>query len=345
MTLGNLSEYYKQVLDIWYSVYSVAPQNQMQILRERLWMNTLILVDQKPIINGYQSWKDKGIIYIYDIINLETGQLLQRCEIENRYSFTVDIMKYNSLISAIPREWRSAILSMENPIIVDAISIENKVVPFLPVNCSLLPVTAFSNLQFSTLLIDKVFSPPTSIIKWCSLHKQLNNVDWKDIFILPYMTVRSTKIQTFQYKILNRIFPCGENLFRWKLKDTDMCSECTLPETLEHYFYYCCIAYTFWTNLETWIKNTMGIHLKLNVLDVLVGTPNETRGSFLSVLDYCILIGKWYLFKTRLAEKYVSFIEFLQELKYHVNIEQYLLNLEGKQEQFENKWKTLYEAL
>ena len=129
------------------------------------------------------------------------------------------------------------------------------------------------------------------------------------------------------------------------MTDNNLCPECALPDTIEHYFYECHVSYTFWRNLEQWLKITLGAEIHLNMFNILFGTDNEDNDNVLFLLDYCILLGKYYIFKQKLLEKNVSFIGYLFDLKHDISIVKYNLFLENKGSIFELKWKSLYEAV
>ena len=47
---------------------------------------------------------------------------------------------------------------------------------------------------------------------------------WIDVFLRPYIYSRETKLQPFQYKIINRIINCNKKLFDMKIKHSPVCS-------------------------------------------------------------------------------------------------------------------------
>ena len=87
------------------------------------------------------------------------------------------------------------------------------------------------------------------------------------------------------------------------MTDNNLCPECALPDTIEHYFYECHVSYTFWRNLEQWLKITLGAEIHLNMFNILFGTDNEDNDNVLFLLDCCILLGKYYIFKQKLLGK------------------------------------------
>ncbi len=56
------------------------------------------------------------------------------------------------------------------------------------------------------------------------------------MFRLPFKTVRDTKIQTFQCRIIQNIIPCNKWLDNIKIKNSPVCDYCNKVDDLPHYF-------------------------------------------------------------------------------------------------------------
>jgi hypothetical protein len=128
-------------------------------------------------------------------------------------------------------------------------------------------------------------------------------------------------------------------LYLWKISEFDDCPVCAESDTIEHYFYECDRKRSFWTG------NTLETRIILSLKDILLGIHNETGNLMLFYIDYCILRGKWYIHRQRLAGKNLFFLEYLQDLKNALNIEKQIFCSQQKEGVFEDKWKQLYEAL
>ena len=300
----NLTPFYKQALDIWYTLYSVEPQDD-HILVEKLWRNSNILIGEKPVIRGYKHWEQNDIVFIQDIVNLDSGELLTHAEMRHKFqSVNIDTMKYNSLVSAIPQRWKSVLKSLPKPSVYE--NVEDQCVPKVYHKNQFTPITCLRNKDFYRILVDTYFKPPTAISKWCDLYPESNDFNWKEIFCLPYKVARSTKLQSFQYKILNRIFACKENLAKWKLADDELCIDCAIPDSLEHHFFECHTSYTLWKNFETWFYNATSVLIKLDPLSIIFGMckhGNVNNDNILFLMDFCILVGKWHIFKDKYLNK------------------------------------------
>ena len=53
------------------------------------------------------------------------------------------------------------------------------------------------------------------------------------------------------------ILPTPVNLFKWKLKDNDLCEHCRETGHIIHAFFYCKEVNLFWKFVEEIIRNTM----------------------------------------------------------------------------------------
>ena len=103
------SRFSNQILQYWYSLYSVEPSDVPQILSERLWDNSFITIDNKPVPSSYIS--GLKINQVKELYNFNI--LMNRDQLLDKYSINISIMKYNSLVAAIPKHWRQAIEKSE----------------------------------------------------------------------------------------------------------------------------------------------------------------------------------------------------------------------------------------
>ena len=60
------SPFYKQVLESWYEMQDVDCKNEKDIMKQRLWFNKYILVENKPIF--IETLYNKSITRICDLL-------------------------------------------------------------------------------------------------------------------------------------------------------------------------------------------------------------------------------------------------------------------------------------
>ncbi len=84
-------------------------------------------------------------------------------------------------------------------------------------------------------LIDSTNHNPR--LTWSKTFKDLTNPEestWKNIYNMPFKTVRETNIQKIQYHIIHRIIPCNEWLHNIKIRDNNKCKFCPEIDTITH---------------------------------------------------------------------------------------------------------------
>ena len=93
--------------------------------------------------------------------------------------------------------------------------------------------------------VSSLSKQPTAVQKWTETYK-IPKEEWSDIFQLPYKICCETKLQTFQFKLINRIIACNYNLKLWNIVNSSDCNYCLEEDTMEHFFYSCLKIKLFW---------------------------------------------------------------------------------------------------
>ena len=69
---------------------------------------------------------------------------------------------------------------------------------------------------------------------------QINEIEWKCIYLMSRRVTIVTNLRTFQYKISNNVLYLNEKYFRFKFVSSPICSFCNSEdETPLHLFYSC----------------------------------------------------------------------------------------------------------
>ena len=161
--------------------------------------------------------------------------------------------------------------------------------------------------------MDKI-KPPTSIECWVNLYPFMENYDWKEIYTIPFKYTREPYLQSFQYKIINRILNTNERLAKWSIKPSNICNYCQSIDTLEHHLYQCTKSKTIWNKVETWLYKQIDLKLNLRECEILFGIPNAINED-LELINFVIIITKWYINSQRNEDKPLFFIELLNIMK------------------------------
>ena len=79
-------------------------------------------------------------------------------------------------------------------------------------------------------------------------------LNWKEIYRLPFITTKISKLQWFQYRILHRILGTNNLLYETNQKPNDKYSFCLEEvEPIEHIFWSCNKISKLWEDLNNWI--------------------------------------------------------------------------------------------
>ena len=78
---------------------------------------------------------------------------------------------------------------------------------------------------------------------------------WSFIYCISFSVTKDTKLQDFQYKLIHRILSTNSFLYKYGLKETELCTFCTeTKESLVHIFWECNYVRNFWLAIGNFLK-------------------------------------------------------------------------------------------
>ena len=223
--MDNVPPFYKQIFQSWYELYCLNPVTIDEISHEILWLNRQILIGNKPVI--FKEWRNAGIETIADILDNQK-RFLSTQDLERKFGLQIDVMKYNSLKSSIPKSWMKLLKSQNIVLTCRPNNIE------LKVNNIKKPLVELKCKDFYWEFVKKKYEKPTCVNKWREIFPNLN-FDWEQIYKLPYTVARETFLQSFQYQIINRYLPCNSILHKWCKEPSDKYNFCDDIDNIKHY--------------------------------------------------------------------------------------------------------------
>ena len=154
--------------------------------------------------------------------------------------------------------------------------------------------------------------------------ESLNDEVMENYFRLPFYTVRETKIQSFQYKIIHRIINCNKKLYEMKIKPSPLCDHCGSVDNIPHFFVLCPIVLLFWKDFFGWWTSFNHIHGQsfdlTGTKEIFVGI--QTLSDQAMGLNFCVIYAKYFIDKQRLFhDNNYPMKDFLAGLRYTVTIE------------------------
>jgi hypothetical protein len=332
----HFPEFYWEILKYWFEVKSLATKqdNVFDIRRESLWLNKNIKLNKKEV--RWYTWQVNGINIIHDIVN-EKGVFLSSAQLENKYNIKCNTLKYNALKDVIPIAWRKILKTMNVP--DEAISFEEEI--HLKINKNAKHIKDITNRDLYWLLVQSIQQKPIVIDSTGKVFN-IEEEEWKIIFKTP-LIIKRTKLRTFQYKILYNLIPCNLYLNRIRRSDSNKCDLCKVLDDLGHYFYECQPVHTFWNRFGQWWQGMTGENITIDKKMCIFGTVDNSIKN--NLLNACIIIAKWHIFKMKLDQAEIFFYKFLCDLKYYIVTEKMIAIRNNKLLNYQRTWKLLEEHL
>lgn len=328
-------DFYCQVLTYWNELYNHSSATANMLYNQTLWYNTDIKIGNKSVF--YKSWSHLGINRLCDIMNCE-GTFKTKEAIELHYNSTIKQMDYNSLLQAVPLKCREVI--RQNDVCYDIdilhhVKLEEKLYDINNVKCR----------QIYKAFVSRIIQSPTATRKWNEMY-DIDQDTWAYYYKLPFYVCCDTELQSLQYKIIHRFFPCNYTLSIWY---PDLPSDCQVFEcvrhrdNIEHYFFHCHSVSAFWKSFMRFWNNVTGFSFMLSEQDIIFGVLNPFNQDNIDVLNYCILFAKLFIYKCKKEETRICLYEFLAILKNRIEVLYILAIMQDKQTKFKKKWSCLYD--
>ena len=263
---NKISDFYHQVLIAWKELFLHKACDLNEVINEYIIYNESIKIANKVIDEKFINNDIMFNLKIMDILddNLNFKPLIK---LNADMNTVVTQMKYNSIRSAIPAHWKKIIKDNRNNPNTSMIRLND--LPSIKINNCLKPLSKCTNKHIYNKLLCTQIKPPTAIDKWINTFPFLETEEWSPIFKRTFYITKEPYLQSFQYKILNRILNTNENLYKWKIQNSSECKLCGEVDGVEHHLFYCNKSKSFWTSLKNWMVNNLGFGFELTVCEVI----------------------------------------------------------------------------
>ena len=187
------------------------------------------------------------------------------------------------------------------------------------------------------ILVEQIRVYPTAKLKYESLFND-QNLDWKEIYLIPHKVTLDIRTRIFQYKLLNCILYTNNLLYKMKLSETPFCTFPGLYEAPPEYlFFYCQFSTSFWMQTVNWLKNIDLKIDKLDVKDVILGHPKIK--AHWTLLNRIIIVGKQTIYSNRSRRTNPTLPQPIEKFKYIEHIEYSIANRNDRLKFHNQKWK------
>lgn len=269
---------------------------------------------------------------------------MSHVEIQERFNVRCSFLDALTIRMSIPFHWRT-LLTQSFPPQPD-LAATSGIFITLPGQDPRDVAISNSKVVYSALIIHNS-KVPTAFSRWAEVEGPLrvdSDLERRDICLNPFKSVRDTKIQSLQYKIINRIIPCNVFLRQLRIRESDLCSFCNQVDSVGHFLFSCRIVQSLWNGICTWFERTVDIRLRhISLKEFVFGVPpNSNYGK---IANYIVLQTKHFVHRQKLFHQGdLRLLHFLQELKIKLKCEKIIHQQEGKNARF-RKWESVLSAL
>lgn len=314
------SIFWNDVLTYWCE-YNFLQNTDIECFNSQIiWMNSHIRVDNKVLYHA-------GCIenQMLTITNLyHEGKLLDRNLINIIYDVNITAMAYNSIISAIPREWKRQIA--RNTEINNEIVLHDKYHKL-----TLMPSKHVSKNIYKELLLKQTKCADLQE-KWLNYIDNYLNMTNR-CFTHIYNVTIDNILRSFQYKLLHRIIYFNDKLLLFNVVDSNTCDSCNvMTDSIEHRMWLCPNTKDLWKDVIQWYNEQFDMHVLINYFDVITNICNN------SLLEFIILCTKYYIYKCFIQKKKLLLKTLIEEIYYLEKIEKEIAYRKNKITLHIQKW-------
>ena len=168
-------------------------------------------------------------------------------------------------------------------------------------NNNLISLDKFHCRELCNILVQISPHKPTSQIYFESLFRE-QDLNWKEIYLLPRKISLDCSVRSFQYKVLNNVLYPNKKLFIFGKSSFPLCSFCkNIDETILHLFYECDITKALWKSLISFFHKSLDLPF-LSPQDAFLGFTNTYCNDILLKI-HILLLFKMYAYNSRKHEK------------------------------------------
>ena len=278
-----------------------------------IWYNSQIRIQNKPFF--WPKAFKKGLLKISQLF--EQGKLISTKQAEDQYG--LNYIELYALFTALPTylksveggQWQSKYAEL-----LDSHQIARQVYS------KLIKEEGLGNQKKNTWEIE--LNIIWSNKEFC---QEVQNI---------YKVTNIIKYRSFQYRLLFRALVFNTQLYKWGLRENDLCTFCEQSrETYTHVFFYCHKTEQLWRDIKIFVNDLTDEPLHINVKNVIL---NRIHHRPEHVVNFICLVAKQYIYRKRCENKELKGIELIQHILRLKNTEKYIAIKNNKMYKYDLKW-------
>ena len=250
-----------------------------------IWNNKEILIEGKSIF--WKTWQNRGIIFIQDLLD-SNNKILSLSDLHQKFGISNDIMKYNSLISAIVDARRHNIMYSSIKYNSDVIDFERNI--FLSFNDTNIPFHCGRSKLYYSEFVKHLSKEPTSIAYWQNNTGVPTKVFFQSLS-LARASCKEVRLVEFQYKIIHDFVNVNQKLLIWGLIDSPKCVNCENEDSIIHYLFRCEAVKRFIKQSIDYINRHTESKITYSEYEYFFGVRDKAVNHIFVIIKYTI----WFL--------------------------------------------------
>ena len=272
-----------------------------------------------------ESWYKRNIRYVNDLLDSE-GNFLSLEEFNRLYNLNANFLTFQGIIAAINKTKQ---LNFQRNC-----SIPKTNSPFVRNAIYYVIHSKNGSKEFYRLLnSSKDITLSKGMSKWKDLF-DLSDKECKNIILLAFKCTINTKLQWFQYRIVNKILCTNSFLYKIGKAESSLCTFCGRhEETIVHIFWECENIQTFLSLVEDYCFNNLHCGLHLGKKELILG---DTRDKSCRNL-ICLQI-KYYIYSMRCMKKDVNVLGCISYIRSLLEICKNIAYRKSKVDRYRQFW-------
>ena len=316
----------KEILDkkrnpFWFDTLSAWARFNFQCDLEYdqiIWFNSHIKINNHLVF--WPKCFNKGLLYLSQLY--EQRHLISAITANRKFS--LEVMSYNSLVSALPKTFRN-VYKVDPPL---------KGSPY----DRILLRRDISKIIYKSISVQDNWLHD-KCAQWNS-DVESSSLDLKG-FIQHiraiYCISNIPKLRSFQYRLLMRALVLNMHLFRWGMRGDNLCEFCRgAKETYSHLFVDCPEIKHVWDRVWKYAERFTSEPINSNTCAILFNRPVRQKKSVVNVL---CLITKQYIYSQRCQKEDVNFNSLKARFLMYEKIEKYVAVKNRTMDKHCVKWK------
>ena len=313
------------IRNTFYFIYSNANIKSIEHL-----LSTPIWYNSKMISEKIQSWVDKGITSIGDLLD-DNGEILSIDHIHNIMHLNCNFLLYNRIRKKIQ-------LLIGNSQILES----NNIRPRLPYILYIIEACTQGNKNTYFNSLPAIRNTMVNLQnKWS---ERLNDDIRIDTISNSFKNTKkycpSVYQHFIQYKLIHRRVVYNQLLHKMNITDNPNCLFCNAKETIEHIYLECPNVIRLWQDTENWVKSLNYPHFKISDTEKFFGEKYNYQLKQLIITSI-----KDVIYQKRKQGNTMLLFDVKRRIVKNLHILKTQELLKNSRSNFDNDWRVLINTL